>query len=396
MASTLQLYTDFANTTPSLFVDGKTGIINEAGKHSWIIKRALLNRSDDEVFATGNKAKVDLMFDENSTFRFYNPNSTFTPTNPQVLDTVELPLRYAMDYMAWNEQEIMQNIGKDTTKEAKHTAILSLWYSKAMRKWTSMLKGVDAAFWADMHNIYSTVEGNAGDPAQPYSYFAFATENTYDYHPQGWTNIETLDPATESGWRNPVQTYDHDDRDDSDEDGDGLKQAFTKLHRDMNFELPGTRNEYFERPELQRKFFACGGNGIDNYNALLAAGNDRTFYKSDLSQPTPTWMGVDIVYQKALDDATIYDNGGTGGIGGDAGTWTTYVAEASATYDGPRYYCIDADYIHPIIHPDRFFHTYPVKDPTNMIGSFWQPTALWYNIICKSRQMGCGVICPKA
>ena len=392
----LQLFNDFANSTPDLILGGKRAIINEAQKHSWILNRTLQGRSTKEIFSQGNEAKVELMFDENSTAEWYKPNSTFTWTNPQVLSEVKVPLRYLADHMSWTAQEIESNVGDGLTNENANSAILDLWYSKAMRMWTSLLKKVDGAFWRDMHNIYSDVEGNAG--LYPYSFFAFITEDAYHYHPIGWTNIETMNPATESLWRNPVETYDYDDRDDSAEEGDGLVRAFDNMQYKLRFELPGTRDEYFEKPTMNRQFIATSKLGMNNYKDLLRAANDRTYYKTSLSLPAVDWSGIDLVYQSDLDTVTIYDGNGAGGIGGTAGGWGTgnYKNEADATYDGARYYWVNGNYIHPIIHPSRYFHQHKVKEPTSQLDSFTQPTSLWMQNICKSRQRGGGVISPKA
>ena len=86
----LTLFNDFMATTPGVFEGGRDRFINEAGKHSYLLRRFLRGRPTYETFSTGSKIKVSLMFDENSTAEFYKPGEPTAWSNPQVLDTAEI------------------------------------------------------------------------------------------------------------------------------------------------------------------------------------------------------------------------------------------------------------------------------------------------------------------
>ena len=376
MGTALQNFNDFMTTTGPRYMTSAGKLINEAAKHTYILSRFLRGRGMERVIQGGTKIKDVLMFDEQNTYGHYHPNDTVTWENPQFTEDIEVPWRYSYDHMAWTDQEIEHNIPDSMSREAQKVQYKNLKKAKEMRMWTSMINGMEDDLWKDADNQQAAMESASGK--QQYSIPAFITENTTNYHPTGWTTIQGVDPATESKWRNQVSTYDYDDPDDTDNDRDGLLDAFQEMFYKVRFIPPSTKRQYFENARLNRQFICCSRGGINLYQNMLRASNDSLVSKQDPAYLNPTFGGIELVYVAALDTATIF-----GGA-----------TELNASTDGYRYWWLNGNYITPVYHRNRYIHK---KDPMNHINQPWSwvcPVDCWWNLFLNSRQRQ-GIIAPQ-
>lgn len=376
----LSLFNDLNAASPAAFLKSRGDVLNEAQKSTYMLARILKGRDVREAFSAGPKIKSAMMFDEKSTAQFYQPNEPMEWQNPQVIDTIEINHRFLVDHKAWNAQELEYAAGLG--EEAMNRYILDLKRTKDQRVWTSILNKVDSHLWAVPDNEQAQMETASGK--KPYSIPALLSEDTTAYHPTGWTTIHTKDPDTESKWRNPVRTYDYDDPDDSAGDGQGLERAFDNMQADLLFELPGTREEYFERPSLNRQLICTSLTGLNIYRDLLRNRNDRTYSRTGLGLPGVDWSGIDIVRIKDLEDNLLYDDG------------TKTELTASTDFDGARFWWLNFNFIKMEFHPNRWFHMHAIREPEEQMDGFVQPISLWYNLFITSRRRGGGIIKPVA
>lgn len=376
----LSLFNDLNAAAPAAFLSSRQAVLNEAQKSTYLLSRILRGRDVREAFSAGPKIKIAMMFDEKSTAQFYQPNQPMDWLNPQVIDTAEINHRFMVDHKAWNAQELEYAAGMST--ESMNRYILDLKRTKDMRVWTSILNKMDSALMAIAGGESANMETASG--LKPYSLPALFSEDTTTYMPTNWSTIHTKSPTTESKWRNPVRTYDADDPDDSGGDGQGLERAFDNMQADLMFELPGTRDEYFEKPNLNRQLICTSLAGLNQYRDLLRNRNDRTYSRTGLGLPAVDWSGIDIIRIADLETNLLYDD--------ETKTESTAVTD----YDGPRYWWFNFNYVKLEFHPNRWFHMHAIREPEEQMDGYVQPISVWYNLFTTSRRRGGGIIKPVA
>jgi len=168
------------------------------------------------------------------------------------------------------------------------------------------------------------------------------------------------------------------------------------MYLKVKFQAPPTRQEYFESSSLNAQFIACSKLGITDYMTCLRNQQDM-FAAPSRQDPAflkPTYGGIDLEYVSNLDTADIYRIDATtlgteseGTVGVDN---TTSVVAHSA---GPRYFWINANYIHPVFHTTRYFYRHPVMTHPNQPFTHVQPVDCWTNLVCTSRQRS-GIVSP--
>jgi len=66
---------------------------------------------------------------------------------------------------------------------------------------------------------------------------------------------------------------------------------------------------------------------------------------------------------------------------------------ADVKFRGPRYLFINANYLCPVVHGERYFYMDKVARHPNVPDTWVQPTTIWYNYKLLSRQRH-GIISP--
>ena len=386
MAGTaLANFNDFMKVTGPKYLTSAEDVINEAVKNTYILGRFLRGKGMDTSIQSGKTINDSIFFDESSTYDHYKPNATFSWSNPQVINDLEINWRFSVDHMSWTDQEVELNVPGGLSVSAQKVAYKKLKRIKEMRLWTSFLNGMENDLWAQASGSASEMETSTG--ALPYSIPAFISEHDgttgTTYVP--WasdTTIQGINPANESKWRNQVSRYDYDDPDDSDGDQDGLLDKFDEMFLKVQFTPPATKQEYFEKDNLNRQFICCSRSGINLYKRMLRDANDSLVSKQDPSYNMPQYSGIDLVYVASLDTATI---NGT----------TPSALESGATPDGARYWWLNGNYMTPVYHARRYMEKHdPMRDPNQPFTTV-QPVDCWWNLFCNSRQRQ-GIICPQA
>ncbi|QDP54751.1 MAG: hypothetical protein GOVbin2833_40 [Prokaryotic dsDNA virus sp.] len=392
MGTALSNFNDFMAATGPRYLTSAEDVINEAVKNTYVLSRFLKGKGMDKVIQGGKTINDVVMFSENSTYDHYQPNDTFTWTNPQVTETLEINWRFSVDHMSWTDQEVELNVGSGLSKDAQKVVYKRLKRIKEMRLWTSMLNGMENDLW----KLPNESEMETASGKLPYSIPAFIEDNDGAAHVAFSSGaLQGLNVANQgSVYKNQVSTYDANDPDGIIGGGtgssDSLIAAFDEMFLKCQFIPPATKQEYFENANLGRQMIFTSRDGVNQYKRALRASNDSLISAQDPAYNNPQYSGIDVIYVAALDTAAIYPNTYTGG------TYTYHTEDsASAAYTGSRYYWINANYMTPIYHSRRYFEKHaPMRHPNQPFTSV-QPVDCWWNVFCNSRQRQ-GVVRPTA
>jgi hypothetical protein len=420
----IQTFNDFMNATGPTYLTSADQVINEAVKNTYAFSRLLKEKTSEATVQGGNEIRDVIMFDDASTYDHYLPNDTFSWRNANVTDTVRAPWRFSIDHMAWTDHEVELNSGSGSTRDYVKAQYKRLKRIKEQRMWTSLTNGFENDLWATTLNNNAEMEGNAGK--LPYSLPAFITEipmtgspfgaDQRGDAPFGWTNVMNLAPSSETRWSNQISYYDpapasadpnaplaltaniENVRTGSDTysaDIGGLITAFDDMFLKCEFVPPSTKQEYFEKPTLNRQMILCSRLGLNQYKQALRASNDTLVSYQDAAYTNPTFSGIELMYCSNLDTAALFPSGG--------GTRTTaaqnlaamtgYATEASATDPGPRYWWVNGNYLTPIFHNRRYFEKHEVLRHPNQPFTYVQVVDCWWNLFCNSRQRQ-GIVAP--
>jgi hypothetical protein len=406
-------FNDFMASTGPAYLKSADAVINEAVKNNYVLSRLLKEKASETLVQGGTSIKDVIVFDDASTYQKYQPNDTFTWSNPQVTDTLSAPWRFSMDYMSWTDQEVELNDGDAKVMYKRLKRI------KEMRMWTSMLNGMENDLWAPSQGNYSNMETGG---KEPYGLPAFITEDigavtTFGERggrPIGWTNVLGIDPDTDGRWSNQISFYDRaldhnavpasytfSGFNSGTRQVGGLFTAFDEMFLKVQFKAPLTQRQYFEETNLNRQMILCSRAGINQYKRALRASNDMLVSPQDSAYNTPTFSGIPLEYCSNLDDAAIFPNGNATvadtKAGRDAATLVTTSGGSetgSTTIDkGARYWFVNGQYLTPIFHSTRYMKKHDVMRHPNQPFTWVQPVDCWWNLFCNSRQRH-GIIAP--
>ena len=372
MASALSTFTDFIDTTGPSFLTSAEEVVNEACKNNYLLRRFLRGQGPSETVQGGSSIKDTIMFDEESTFQYYEPNQTFTWENPQVVENWEIQWRFCVDHMAYTDAEVELNVGTGMSRAARHTAYKRLKRIKEQRLWTSILNGMEDALFSIPSN--GAMEATTG--TKPYSIPAFLNEETNGLY-SGFSTVQGLAPATYSKWVPQQKTYGSALVDNA----DNIISKMDELFLDVQFTPPPSHQEYFDDPSLNAMFIACSKAGQRIYTQLLRSSQDTfvTASRQDPAYQSPKYAGIDLVHAPKLDEYAGYAGGS--------------FTELTATNQGPRYYFINGNYMKFVFHTTRYMYQHPAMRHPNQPFTTIVPVDSWYNFVCRSRQRQ-GILSP--
>jgi hypothetical protein len=430
MAGTpLQTFNDFMAATGPTYLTSADAVINEAVKNTYAFSRLLKDKTSEATIQGGNEIRDVIMFDDSSTYDHYLPNDTFNWRNAQVLDTIKCPWRFSIDHMSWTDHEVELNSGEGAGRDYVKAQYKRLKRQKEQRMWTSLLNGFEDDLWRTPFGNFAEMEGSGGK--LPFSLPAFITEvpdfnNAFGIRgstPMGWTSVMNLSnnhtSSTTTGedrWTNQISYYNtaatpnkaretvsgiDNVRDEtattySAESG-GLITAFDDMFLKVQFTPPSTKQEYFEKPSLQRQMILCSRLGINQYKQALRASNDTLVSYQDPAYNNPSYSGIELMYCSNLDTAAIFPGtavrtSSTGALDAAASA-TAGATETAATDPGARYYWVNGNYLTPIYHSRRYFSKHDVMKHPNQPFTYVQVVDCWWNLFCNSRQR-MGIVAP--
>ena len=415
MGAALSTFNDFMTATGPAIYTGPEQVVNEAVRQNYLLRRFLRGKEGTSVIQGGSKIKDMIMLDEDSTFQYYQPNETFTWRNPDILTEWAIDWRFAVDHMAWTDQEVELNSGGGLSRGGRFQVYKDLKRSKEQRLYTSFLNGIEDALFAVPNT--NTMEAAAG--TNPYSLFAYfnqgeanlwgATDGGSNEHTNKFDTLQTIDPEVKTKWQIQESGYTNSSTTTAglqiDDTNAGLLAAFDNMYYKVKFQAPPTQKEYFESDSLFRQVIMCSRLGINTYAAQRRASQNR-FAAPSMQDPAflkPTYGGIEVEYVAGRDSAAVYPEPLTAvGVGAAAdrhdnaavthfGTPALETASTGAT--GPRYYWVNANYMNIVFHSSRYMVRHDVmRHPIQPFTSI-QPIDCWYNLVSKSRNRQ-GLVSP--
>ena len=421
-------FRDYMEVTGPAYLTGPDTIINEAVKRRYLWGD--LVKGKERAIQGGTEIRETLMTSDGATFQYYQPNETFTWSNPQVLDTVSANWRFAVDHMAWTDHEVELNAGEGMSKDALKVAYKRLKRAKEQRMTTSLVNGLEESLWASPWGQSGEMEGSSGKT--PYSIPCFITENgkTIGGEDKGyvpalaagdWTTVAGIDPDDQAVWGNQITFYDKnltanaaavsnsyeeyhiDESTDTTHNVYGLITAFDEMFLKLDFRPPTTSAEYFENASMNQQKICCSRRGINEYKRALRDSNDRLVSMQDAAYSAPAYSGIPLTYCSQLDTAALYNTDADTVVDTLAGRAASAIAITSAggtefqdeSIDkGARYYWINGEYMTPFVHTRRYMVKHDVMRHPNQPFTNIQPTDTWWNLLPSSR-MRHGIVSPR-
>lgn len=364
----LVTFSDFLLATDEKVITPSGKILNEAVKNTYCLRDATKGRDDSEVFQGGSKLTDRIQLEDNGSFMFYEPNDEFNPTTVQVLTKISVNWRFAKSDYSFTDEEIILNEGD---VDAQYKKLKKSYEQSAA---TAMFNGMEDAIWA--FPSASSMEADAGKVA--YSIPAFIDEIGTDHHWPGFTTIMTVDPATESRWRNKISRYNSADKFNQ---STGIIAAMDTMFLEVQFESPDQSSEYFENDRLNRMKILTNLDGQVTYKQALRQQNDRLVSAQDPAYNAPVYAGIPVKYISTLNTALLDQSVAS----------TTPAAWASGS---PRYYFINFEYLYPVYNSKRYMTNIgPIPGGPKQPFSHVVYKNTYYNWFCRSRQRQ-GIVTP--
>jgi len=421
-------FRDFMEVTGPSYLTGPEVIINEAVKRRYIWGELI--RGKEKAVQGGTKIQESIMFDDGSTFQMYQPNQTFTWSNPQVLDTLNSNWRFAIDHVAWTDHEIELNAGEDMSVAAQKATYKRLKKSKEQRMATSLTNGLEDTLWESPFSNTAEMESDSGKKVFSIPVFIndmvkTTADGMRGHAYSGWTTVAGVNPATEPLWTNQVVMYDRtidanslplhltteidynvNETADKTHDIFGLITAFDEMWLKVCYIPPDTNSQYFEDDHIRQQMIWTSRLGVNQYKRALRASNDRLVPVDDAAYASPRFSGIPVKYCSNLDTAPLYLSDAAGTVpdtrAGRVDTGNIAVSTTAGTHQthdltidkGPRYYFINAAYLTCFIHARRYMVKHDVMRHPNQPFTNIQPTDTWWNLLACSRQRH-GIVTPR-
>lgn len=393
MGSPLTTFTDFVNATGPSFITGPDDVLNEAVKQSYLLGRFLKGADKSKVLSGGSTIKDQVIFDEQSTATYYEPNDTFTWENPQVLTEWEARWKFLVDHMSWTDQEIELQGLSNYSQASRHQVYKRIKRSKEQRMWTSMINKMED----QLFRVPTVADMETSTGKQPYSIPAFVNEELNGLFGgvatgapgAAWTTVEGINPVTDSKWVNQFSIY------SSAAVSTGaanIVAAFDQMFYKVKFQAPPTKQEYFENTNLYSQFIVCSRGGLNVYQRLLRDYQDTfvTASRQDGAYISPQYAGIDLVYATSLDTAALYQAETASGA-----LVVENTAAGTGEANGPRYYWLNSQYLCPVFHTSRYMVKHGAKEHPNQPFTTIVPVDCWMNLVARSRQR-LGIVTPSA
>jgi hypothetical protein len=347
-------FADFLKATNKRVLTGPEEILNDAVKRTYgFFHDMLLGRDAAEVVRGGAYISETIQLDKGSQFEFYRPGQRFSPAGEDTASDLRFDWRFAKDVYTWTDQEVMLNDGDEKTRYKRLKKI------KQQACATSLFAGIEDA-WISAAPDSSQMETSSG--LLPFSLRALVTEDggppdTADGASVVWTTVCGVNPDTKTNWKNQVESYTGTNPNST------LRTSFGKLFRKLKFVAPRTREQFFEETRFKKMRFITSAAGQDQYETVLALGNDSFRPSNDAgsNSENPVFRGIPIEYVEAMDDIS---------------------------YTYPRYFGLNFDYLYPVFHEGKYLtETDPISGgPVGQPESWAVYKLCWYQMICRSRR----------
>lgn len=371
--------TDLARSVGGAYPDARTAINDASNRgtgESYLWSRLLHGLTDAEYFVTGLDINQPIKFKDSGTAQSYGIGDDRMWRNIQTLENMKFYRRKVDTHFSFLDEELVDTQITSMTDFAAQQFV-DLKHSKEQDAITSG--------WNYLENQLAavpdpaTMEGaTTATVIEPYSLFVAVNEFANGlplYAPGGnFTTVAGLDPTDVDITPNytPIQeTY------TSEAVGtfDNPLEAIDRARRKASFGAPETFQQYYETPSLYRQVLLASNRGVAAWNFLQRSGQQNWEKFGEGGVYMPAHHGVPIMYWDPLDTVAIYDDGASG-----------LATELTANVEGPRFYGINGNFLHPVINPERFWYVDEVFRHPNNPETWVVRYVIWWCLRWSSRR----------
>lgn len=340
----LTQFTDFVTATKPHKITPTTDILNDTAKNYYMLGDMLKGRGNEEIVQNGSEIIDMVRLKKHNAAGFYQPNQTLNPKGMDVLTKLKAPWRFHQGNYAWTDEQVDLNGAGSVDNWVR---LLTAWRQAADQDiWDSL----ETAIW----DTPNTDEMEADTGTKPYSILTFITSD--GLAPAGFTTIMGVNPSTQANWRNQVEDYSAAALDTT------LYPAFDAMWHKLNWDGPSSREEWFQNTRWRKMKILSDLQGVLQYLNLNRDSNDRLTPMNDPGTyaANPTYNSIPLKRVSALDDKS----------------WAR-----------PNYIWLDAEYLFPIFHRDRYMDELdPIRGGAGQPFSWVVYKRSYLNLFCRSRK----------
>ena len=354
----LSSHADFLELTRARRVlQNKKRFLNEVTKRNYFFFSTML-RKEYAKFQGGTKIVDQIQGANSGNSGWYDPNDEFSPTQKDVFTPVNVAWAFHQGhYVIIDETAILNTTDSDSYLNYINTLDIGCVID--------MADHLEKALWArpnkekmedanvsqrEMYSIRSFVTQDGLAPS--------ATNETLATGSSAWTTVATINPSTNTWWKNANNTYTAATPDDAEA---GLIGTFDDMVLLVKYEMPNGIDKWSERQDLQNQVICTNRDGVVFYKARLRNLNDRMQRFNDPAIVGPQFDGIPVKYVDELDNAG----------------WTA---------NQPDYFFLNLRYLFPFFHKNRFMHEVVETGGSKQPNSTAAYKFSFLNTFCRSRR----------
>jgi hypothetical protein len=363
-----ETFEDFLLLTREEKLDPSEVVRTVCMKQNYTYAELIRGKALKKLTQGGTAMKLFLRTALAGSYAKYAPGDNFTPVAADVLEAISVAWKFNTVNFSWfDEENLLNKYGKSSFAD-----LLTEVYEPNMV--LDFIDGVENDLWAVPNT--ATMEASTGDA--PFSIPCFINEYTNTL-PTGFSTVMGLAPATTTVWQNQRSSYSAANILNPTA-ATGLAAALDKAARLIKFQsvpFGPAKSAQTQDNMSDRVLLLTNGDGVDKYNALLRAMNDRTFKPADVKYKNAQFNDSDVIWIPKLDTAAIYSGAAV------AASHSSGVAQ-----DGyPRFYMVHTKDLHPILNSHMFFDRMKIQDGgVNKPNLKVQYVRSAWNLACEDRQ----------
>lgn len=354
-------------TRPKSLADPAKIKVQSTRRQRYLLRDILSGLAPKKYIQSGSKIIDFIQLKATASFKRYLPTDGYTYTPSNTLTQIEVPWRFSSVDMSWTDHEVILN-GTDIlstfqrVKAAKESAMMVDFY-----------EGMEDDLWATP-NVTEMEATPSSLGRQPLSLRCFVTDDGLAPSStnggvvgDNWTTIQTVNPTTETNWRNQVETYDGTSLATGDADSGGIISAFDGMWMSLGWQSPETSQKYVEDISYSKLNILASKKAVQRLIAICRLQNDRL---------TPG-------------GGNLQHAGGQITYGNIPVKYITELDVVDATADAankPKFRWFNFNHIKPIFHSQRYLYQVSVgKNPAQPHQSV-EVRDTWRNLFCINRR----------
>lgn len=386
---TVSAFTETVRLTGPTVFTGPRSVINDAQKNNYGTQSYLMRgQSMSDVVQGGTTIVDDIYLAASRKARAYRPGAKQSYTNPQTGAQLSIPYRMFITDVTWDdtEREINEGAARAGDRSLRYKDI---WFKKQMNSYSDWCDFIEEQYWLPPDTTRMEAAGGDLMYSIPALINEYANGLPLGGNPGGaWTTKCGITPSAAGSTNFDNQRFGYQDvLTGTSLTSVSLLSVFKQAMQKLDFRPPGQYKQYFEgASERPTGFIACNGLARALVWQLYMASQNRWDNQMD-PFGNPVFDGAPFVYVAALDGALIYPTG-TGStlaaLLSHDGDTTNTIADGSFGHSGPRFWCIQPEYLRQIYHERFTMANLGVMDDRAQPTSHTMPLLTWTNLFPRS------------